>query len=153
MKQTKSTPKTEERTYILELTEEQARLVEVALEEYFRLRLGQFSDFADDLAFQGFDYKNHTDDEFRERIHRKDRIINMMEVMKPIIWPPAGLIMQKTEEQNNVIDIWHVIRHVRYLARGGDPNGCTTAADEPFLCGTIRLPKMYVKTEETQEDD
>ena len=51
-----------DKTYILELTDAQAKLVETALEEYFRLRMGQYFDFADEMAFQGFNYKEHTDE-------------------------------------------------------------------------------------------
>lgn len=140
--------KKSDKTYILELSDAQAKLVETALEEYFRLRMGQYFDFADEMAFQGFNYKEHTDEEFDERMKRKERLQAHLEKMKTIIWPPFGFINKKTEEQENAIDIWHVIRHVRYLANGGDINGMTTAASRPFQCGTEPLPKMRVKEAE-----
>ena len=46
--------------YILEVTEEQANTIKIALEEYFRLRMNQTWDFSDDICFNGFNYENHT---------------------------------------------------------------------------------------------
>lgn len=58
--------------YILEVSEEQAEVIKIALEEYFRLRMNQTGYFADDICFDGFDYKNHTEDEFNYRIMCRD---------------------------------------------------------------------------------
>lgn len=38
--------------YTLELSEEQAEIIKIALEEYFRLRMNQTWDFADSLCFE-----------------------------------------------------------------------------------------------------
>ena len=35
--------------YTLEITEKQAEIIKIALEEYFRLRMNQTWDFADDI--------------------------------------------------------------------------------------------------------
>ena len=40
--------------YKLELTETQLRIINDALEEYFRIPLNQWGDLADRLAFKGF---------------------------------------------------------------------------------------------------
>ena len=56
--------------YTLEISEEQCEIIKNALEEYFRLRMNQTWDFADDICFDGFNYKNHTKEVFDERIER-----------------------------------------------------------------------------------
>ena len=58
--------------YTLELSEEQAEIIKISLEEYFRLRMNQTWDFADDIYFDGFNYKNHTERDFNERIERRN---------------------------------------------------------------------------------
>lgn len=126
----------------IELTGAQAKLIERALEEFFRLRMGQYSEFAEDMALDGFDYANHTDEEFVERMKRRDEINCAMEAVKRIIWPPFGTNIKRTPEEDNVIDIWHVIRHELYLAGGGDPRAWVTMADKPFQMGQYPLPKM-----------
>ena len=47
----------------IELTEPQARIVLTAVEEWFRLRMGQanLNGLADDLAFAGYDRSKDTD--------------------------------------------------------------------------------------------
>ena len=57
--------------YILELSEEQAEIIKIALEEYFRLRMNQTWDFADDICFDGFDCGSHTPEDFNEWIERR----------------------------------------------------------------------------------
>ena len=46
--------------YRLTLTENQLRVINAALEEYFRAALNQWDMLADRLAFRGFNYQNHT---------------------------------------------------------------------------------------------
>lgn len=126
----------------IEVNGAQAKLIERALEEYFRLRMGQYSDFADAMAFEGFNYENHTDEEFNACIKRRDMIRNTMEDLKRVIWPPFGTNVTRTPEETNAIDIWHVIRHELYLAGGGDPYAMVTMANKPFQMGEHPLPKM-----------
>lgn len=133
----------------LELNGAQAKLIERALEEYFRLRLGQFSDFADSMAFRGFDYENHTDEEFCKCIQHRTEISEELEHLKRVIWPSYEFGAQKAQEDVNIIDIWHVIRHELYLASGGDPNAMVVMADKPRREGEYPLPKL--RKSESQE--
>src|SRR5699024_11328958 len=57
--------------YTLELSEEQAEIIKIALEEYFRLRMNQSWDFADSLCFEDLK-KNHTEEEFNKCIENRD---------------------------------------------------------------------------------
>lgn len=43
--------------YEIRLTERQLKLVNQALEMFFRMQMGQFRDYADLMAFKNFDYK------------------------------------------------------------------------------------------------
>ena len=58
--------------YTLEISEKQAKIIKIALEEYFRLRMNQTWDFADSLCFEEFDYENHSKEDFNERIEQRD---------------------------------------------------------------------------------
>lgn len=39
--------------YRIEISEEQLRVIGLAVDEYMRLRMGQFDDLAEDLAYDG----------------------------------------------------------------------------------------------------
>ena len=73
--------------YTLELTEKQAKIIKNALEEYFRLRMNQTWDFADDLCFNGFNYENHTKEDFNERIERRDMFRDKFEKLLNMVDP------------------------------------------------------------------
>lgn len=50
--------------YCVEISEEQLRIISVAVDEYMRLRMGQFEPLTEDLVFDGEDksnsMRNHT---------------------------------------------------------------------------------------------
>ena len=64
--------------YTLELSKEQAEIIKIALEEYFRLRMNQTWDFADDICFEDLK-KNHTDEEFNKCIENRDMFRDELE--------------------------------------------------------------------------
>ena len=76
--------------YRLTLSEKQMQILQLALEEYFRIRLNQWSELADDLAFTGLDYKNHTKEDFNERIERRDmfrdELGKLLNIVHPLDW-------------------------------------------------------------------
>ena len=63
--------------YEIQLTERQLRLVNQALEMFFRLQMGQFSDFADLVAFRNFSFAEKNSgwaEEFDNRIHLREQL-------------------------------------------------------------------------------
>ena len=131
--------------YIIELSEEQAEIIKVALEEYFRLRMNQTWDFADDICFNGFNYENHTKEDFNERIERRDMFRDEFDKLLNTVHPLQfrdGKFREQTSEMLRAQDIWQVIRQKLYLDRGGDPNGWCVDAREPMQISDEPLPKM-----------
>ena len=131
--------------YTLEISEEQAEIIEIALEEYFRLRMNQTQDFADDICFEGFNFKNHTQKDFDERIERRDMFQDEMGKLLKIIHPVylgGGRFREQTIEMRRAQDIWQVIRHRLWKDRHGDKDDWCVDAREPMPMTGEPLPKM-----------
>ena len=101
--------------YNLTVSENQLRVIMISLESYFRTRLGQFRDLADDLVFCGFDHEPPHDDlweqEFDLRLHRRIDCEDMMDRAFLIAQPrpiAAKGYYEKTPDMMSAIDIWHV---------------------------------------------
>ena len=131
--------------YTLEISEEQAEIIKIALEEYFRLRLNQTWDFADDICFDGFDYKNHTKEDFNERIERRDmfehELTELLNLMHPLQFR-NGETRKKTIKMLRAIEIFEVIRHELWKDRHGDKDDWCVDAREPMSMTDEPLPKM-----------
>lgn len=131
--------------YILELTEEQAEIIKIALEEYFRLRMNQWSDLANDLAFTGFDYgSSYNIMKFNARIERRDGTQRILEAAMDIAQPMRkhGVYPEQTTEMLRAQDIWQVIRHRLWKDRHGDKDDWCVDAREPMPMTDEPLPKM-----------
>ena len=131
--------------YTLELSEEQAEIIKIALEEYFRLRMNQTWDFADDICFNGFNYENHTKEDFDERIECRDMFRDKFEKLLNTVHPlqfRGGKFREQTIEMLRAQDIWQVIRHKLWKDRHRD--GCDWCVDarEPMCMTGEPLPKM-----------
>ncbi len=127
--------------YRLDLSEAQLRVVNVALEEYFRISLNQWGDLADRLAFNGVDLH---DEESRGRnfdrcIITRDAIKAVFEAAGKILW--WYKIPQKDKQQLIAEDIWRVIRHQLYLD-SGSTDTWRTDASEPMQFGPEPLPRI-----------
>ena len=110
--------------YRITLTEDQARVTQEALEEYFRLRLGQGSQFADNLAFMGVDLDrdNPEHDRIFDRcICKRDSVREVMGSIFRIIWPPYGTLMEKTDDMLIAETVWDFIRFARGDSIWGEP--------------------------------
>ena len=131
--------------YMLELSNEQAEIIKIALEEYFRLRMNQTWDFADDLCFEAFNYECYKPEDFDNRIENRntfqEELRELLERFHPLYVNGMGLRKQ-TIEMRRAHDIWQVIRQRLYLDRGGDPNGWCVDSREPMPMTDEPLPKM-----------
>lgn len=101
------------RRVIVDMSESQARTVLAALEEYFRLRMGQASlnGLADDLAFDTYDRsKDTTGRGFDLAIQRRDNINHVLKAVFHIAWPIQGTPEKKTKPVLIAGDIWSKLR-------------------------------------------
>ena len=121
--------------YQLELSEEQTQIIKIALEEYFRLRMNQTWDFADDICFEGFNYQEHTPEDFDKRLENRDMFRDELKKLLDKVhswWLKGGERRKQTIEMRRAQDIWQVIRQRLYLDRGGDPNSWCADAKDPM---------------------
>ena len=131
--------------YILELSEEQAEIIKIALEEYFRLRMNQTWDFADSICFETFDYTNHTEEDFDERIERRDMFRDKFEKLLNTVHPlqfRGGKFREQTIEMRRAQDVWQVIRHKLWIDRHGDEDSWCVDSRKPMRMSGEPLPKM-----------
>lgn len=95
---------------IIEMNETQARLVLEAVEEWFRLRLGQYHQTADGLAFLGFRYEKDKQEEFNDRIARRNCINHVLRAVMDIAFPYTSVPKSTDPEVHIVSDIWSQMR-------------------------------------------
>lgn len=132
--------------YRIELTEEQMRVTQNALEEWFRLRLGQDMEFSDALAF--LDYKQPEDEVQRDRafsirICRRDSIRKIMEAVFRIAFSnPYGVPEEKTPDMLISECLYDSIRFARGLSRW----------NQPYHIGSEPVPKIEVIDDEDRYD-
>lgn len=131
--------------YTLEISKEQAEIIEIALEEYFRLRMNQTWDFADDICFEGFNFKNYTQEDFDERIERRnmfrDELGKLLRITHPV-YLGGGRFREQTIEMRRAQDIWQVIRYRLWKDKHSDKDDWCVDAREPMPMTGEPLPKM-----------
>lgn len=130
--------------YTLELTEEQSKIIKIALEEYFRLRMNQTWDFADSLFFED-SKENFAEDEFYSRIEQRDMFRDELQKLLDMVHPlqyGGGEFRKQTIEMRRAQDIWQVVRHRLWKDRHGDKDDWCVDAREPMCMTGEPLPKM-----------
>ena len=131
--------------YTLEITEKQSEIIKIALEDSFRLRMNQTWDFADDICFNGFNYENHTKEDFDERIECRDMFRDEFEKLLNTVYPLQfrdGKFREQTIEMRRAQDVWQVIRHKLWSDRHGDEYSWCGDARKPVCMTGEPLPKM-----------
>lgn len=120
--------------YTITLTESQMRVTQIALEEYFRLRMGQDMEFSNEMAM--LNAGDMSGDEHREEfdafIHRRDHLRKLMYAFFRIAFEPTGYLKEKTEDMMIAECIWDAIRFARGRSRW----------DQPFAIGSEPVPKI-----------
>ena len=130
--------------YTLEITEKQAEIIKTALEEYFRLRMNQTWDFADDICFEDLK-KNHTDKEFNKCIENRDMFRDELEKLLNKVHPlqfRGNKFREQTIEMRRAQDIWQVIRCRLWKDKHSDKDDWRVDAREPMPMTGEPLPKM-----------
>lgn len=103
--------------YNIELTETQFKTVRNALEMWERMMMGQFFDYADEVALNGYVYdKNDPEniEKFRLYIERRDECAERMEKAYKIACPKQ---QNKTEDMLIIEDIWVAMRYQMWKDR------------------------------------
>ena len=133
--------------YILEVSDKQAEIMKIALEEYFRLRMNQTWDFADDICFEDLS-ENHTKEEFNKCIENRDMFRDELEKLLNKVHSLRlgnNKVRKQTEEMLRAQDVWQVLRHVLYLDRGGSINDPVVDVRIPMSRTGEELPVMKRK--------
>lgn len=129
--------------YQLTVTENQLRLINTALEEYFRIGLNQWDGLANRLALIGVDLSPENPNHkwiFDNMIKTRDDVRVVLEAAGRILWP-YGL---SNQSEDNILlqDIWQVIRHQLWL---DDPNrekrGYCVDGNKPLIRGDEPITK------------
>lgn len=124
------------KTVKIELTEKQARVVLAAVEEWFRLRMGQYHDTANGLAFLDFNREDGSSEAFNEAIIRRNHITTVLRAAMDIAFPTPRPI-SNTSDVHIASDIWSQLRWE------------LSTKDEwmstPFQMGSEPMPKVIVE--------
>ena len=134
---------------VLTLNEAQARIVQQALEEWFRIRMGQSNDLANDLAFMG--YKRDEEgrkERFNAAIVKRNSLEYVIKAMFNIAWPHYGTPREIEPRTHIASDIWSVMRHTLWRAVADDPNDWRVDSATPIQMGPEPLPVVDVIMED-----
>jgi hypothetical protein len=122
----------------MEMTETQARLVLEAVEEWFRLRMGQHSELSEGLAFYGYDHNTAYEGEFDRRIQRRSAIAEVLKAAMRIAFPDSyGAVYENTPDVNIASDIWSQLRW--------ELSPRNEYATTPMQLGPEPMPKITVE--------
>lgn len=114
--------KIDEKKFVIECTGEQLKLIDTALEEYMRVRMGQFFDLATDLAMKNYDYSDHSEanrKEFDYRIRNRNDSEETFNAAFRAALPHYNfneIYWRKNEDQLLAEDMWDTIRHQLWLS-------------------------------------
>ena len=129
--------------YQITVSKNQMRIIQNALESYFRLRMGQFFDYATEIAEYGYVYDNNNPENdrlFSDYINRRNDAEELFNKAYAVAVPDP-YNRRKTEDVQNAIDIWHVIRHQFWKDRPNHSDW-TTDSIEPFAIAGEPLCKI-----------
>ena len=119
-------------TYTIEVNEKQLRLIMRMTEEWFRLRMGQETDFCNDMASLNCDMSPSNPKHewlFDMYIARRDHLQELMRAFFRIAFEPTGYLKGKTEDMLIAEDIWDAIRCELGISRWGT---ALHTSDEPL---------------------
>lgn len=126
----------------VEMTAEQLNLLILSTEIYARALMNQPDLVADILAEDRFLYdKNDPENakRFHEWIAARDELTEKLRVALNTMFRDS----YKSETCQNLIDIWHVLRHLQYnVSDNIDKNHYDVRALEPYQVGTEPLMKV-----------
>lgn len=134
----------------IECTAQQAKIIEVALEEYFRIRMNQWLDVSMDLAFDGNHDSNQakeTDEDLRRRIQCREEMESLFRQISALHNKAIGSSCELSENTRNASDIWSCLRHSLWQIENKDTTKTSydVRSHAPIQLGTLKLPVITVE--------
>ena len=123
----------------IELTETQAKIVLKAVEEWFRLRLGQYRDFAHDLAFRDYDGAEEGSKAYNRAMANLKMLEGTLGGMYMLAFPTYRKPKEVGDDVNIASDIWIT------LHRALQDGACWLST--PYQMGKEPFPKINVEVE------
>ncbi|OON88016.1 hypothetical protein BXO88_02250 [Oribacterium sp. C9] len=128
----------------VEMTEEQLNLLILSAEVYGRILMNQPDLVVDIIAEDRFFYDKEDPDndrKFHEWIKARDELTEKLRAALNTMFRDS----YKSDTCQNLIDIWHVLRHLQYnISDNIDKNLYDVRASEPYQGGTEPLMKVRV---------
>ena len=128
----------------VEMTEEQLNLLILSTEVYGRILMNQPDLVADIIAEDRFFYDKEDPDndrKFHEWIKARDELTEKLRAALNTMFRDS----YKSDTCQNLIDIWHVLRHLQYnISDSIDKNHYDVRASEPYQGGTEPLMRVRV---------
>ena len=128
----------------LEMTEEQLNLLILSTEVYGRILMNQPDMVADIIAEDRFFYDENdpeNDRRFREWLKDRDEMTEKLRATLNVMFRDT----YKSDTCQNLIDIWHVLRHLQYnISDNIDKNLYDVRSSEPLQGGTEPLLQIRV---------
>lgn len=134
--------------YRIEISEEQLRVIGLAVDEYMRVRMGQFDALAEDLTYDGIPRVEACEGEYiydTALKKRCDSIEKLFEAAYKMAFPPLGYRGRQHDSWGTCIDIVHAIEHQRWLDSPKDKREkprTTNRSFEPVPLGHEPFPKI-----------
>ena len=130
----------------VEMTGEQLNLLILSTEVYGRILMNQPDLVADIIAEDRFFYDKNdpeNDRRFHEWIKDRDEMTEKLRVALNVMFRDS----YKSDTCQNLIDIWHVFRHLQYnISDNINKNLYDVRASEPYQGGTEPLMKIRLIT-------
>lgn len=133
--------------YRIEVSEEQLRVIGLAVDEYMRLRMGQFDALAEDLVYDEVDraeaYKDSRQYGVLNERHRN--LESMFKAAYKLAYPPLGYRERQHDSWGTCIDLVHAIEHQQWLDAPEDKKeapGTTYRSHGPVPLGREPYPKI-----------
>lgn len=136
--------------YILTMSGKQLEVINKALEWFFRLQMGQFSDYATEVSRNGYEYdKNNPDNErlFSEYINRRNASQEMFERAFRVSHPKPS---EKTQDIEIAEDMWTAIRHFMWEERPEPKPHYTTDSFDPLFISSVEPIVIVAKHDTVQ---
>ena len=128
----------------VEMTEEQLNLLILSAEVYGRILMNQPDLVVDIIAEDRFFYDKEDPDndrKFHEWIKARDELTEKLRAALNTMFRDS----YKSDTCQNLIDIWHVLRHLQYnISDNIDKNLYDVRASEPYQGGTEPLMQIRI---------
>lgn len=121
----------------IECSDNQVEIILQALEDFFRLRMGQADCVAQSLVDDAADM--HDIDNYCDK---REMLESAFRMVVNIAYPRCN---HSSDTCRNAADLWRCIRHAIYMAKPHDPDSWDVRNSEPIQLGTELLPKVEVE--------